>query len=61
LNHKPAISSHCGEAPVSGAVRMVQDQGAGAVVWLVFGSRSFLRHFVQERLPLFSGQELEEP
>jgi hypothetical protein len=61
LNHRPGIASHRDAEPVFEAGRMVQDQAASAVAWVVSASRSFLGYLVQKCLPLFARQEFEEP
>jgi hypothetical protein len=54
-------STHHAVALALEVVRTIRNQAAGAAVWAESGSRRLLGHFVQEGLPLVSGQELEEP
>jgi len=48
-------------APAVRGVRTARDRAATADVWIESGSRYLLRQFMQEGLPLVSGQEFQEP
>ena len=55
------ISSHHAVVRSCGAVRIVRNQAAGEAASVGPDSRRFLGDVMQECLPLFAGEELEEP